>query len=124
MTTRPRLRTDFAAYALLGVALFVVFSAVFLTAGFPEPEGFAGVSSITAAIGYAMFDIQADVVPEGTESFLVAFILIALVLDAALDGAVMLARREEGPVLPITDGGWSLRDDADETSDDDESGGS
>jgi len=46
-----------------------------------------------------MFDIQTSAVPEGTESFLAAFVIIALVLDAALDGAVMLARREEDSVL-------------------------
>jgi NADH-quinone oxidoreductase subunit J len=53
-----------------------------------------------------MFDIPTDAVPEGTEGFLVAFIVIALVLDAALDGAVMLARREEGEsILELTDRG-------------------
>ncbi|PSP70739.1 hypothetical protein BRC70_05360, partial [Halobacteriales archaeon QH_6_68_27] len=59
--------------------------------------------AIVASIGYAMFDLV-DLVPSGhgeTEGFLVAFLTIAVVLDAALDGAVMLARREDD----ATDGG-------------------
>jgi NADH-quinone oxidoreductase subunit J len=73
------------------VGLFAFFAAVFLTAGFgtagPFPEG-----SVTASIGYALFDLPGgDIESEG---FLVSFIVIAVVLDAALDGAVMLAKRD------------------------------
>jgi NADH-quinone oxidoreductase subunit J len=52
--------------------------------------------SITATIGYAMFGLGEESrsgVP--AENFLVLFELIAMVLVAALVGAVMLARREE-----------------------------
>lgn len=98
------------------VALFVVLAAVFVGAPFGDPApGFEGDAGITASIGYAMFNIDAPgAVP--SEGFLVSFILIAVVLDAALDGAVMLARREDegepttalrsdAEQVPATDGG-------------------
>jgi NADH-quinone oxidoreductase subunit J len=102
MTTRPRLHVGghlWRGVAALG--LFAVMAAAFVTAGYGDPVGFADVDSITAAIGYAMFDVPHESVQStGTESFLVAFIVIAIVLDAALEGAVMLARREgEGDVI-------------------------
>lgn len=92
MTTRPRLYRGEKTAGLIAVALFVFLAAVFLTSGFgtsgPFPEG-----SVTASIGYAMFNLPgADV---GGEGFLVSFVLIAVVLDAALDGAVMLAKKDE-----------------------------
>ncbi|PSP55249.1 hypothetical protein BRC82_06495 [Halobacteriales archaeon QS_1_67_19] len=75
------------------LGLFAVLAWVFVGANFGDPAGFPEGASITASIGYAMFNIQApDAVP--SEGFLVTFILIAVVLDAALDGAVMLASRE------------------------------
>jgi len=59
--------------------------------------------SITASIGYAMFglsDQAPDAVP--AENFLALFEMIAVVLVAALIGAVMLARREEaGTVVSL-----------------------
>jgi len=92
MTTRPRLYGGSKAAGLLAVGLFAFLAAVFLTSGFgtsgPFPSG-----SVTASIGYAMFDLPAGEI--GGEGFLVSFILIAVVLDAALDGAVMLAKRED-----------------------------
>ncbi len=48
--------------------------------------------SITESIGYAMFDLR-SIQPLPAESFLVGFILIAVVLDAALEAAVHLAKR-------------------------------
>lgn len=48
--------------------------------------------SITESIGYAMFDLR-SIQPLPAESFLVGFLLIAVVLDAALEAAVHLARR-------------------------------
>ncbi|TKR25361.1 proton-conducting membrane transporter [Natronomonas salsuginis] len=92
MTTRPRLHRGEMVIGVIAVALFAFLSAVFLTAGFGTagafPEG-----SVTRSIGYAMFNLPgADIDSEG---FLVAFITIAILLDAALDGAVMLARRED-----------------------------
>ncbi|MEF8807343.1 hypothetical protein [Natronomonas sp.] len=92
MTTRPRLHTETNKVAgILAVALFGFLAAVFLTAGFGSPVGFDG--SVTRSIGYAMFDLSGgDIAGEG---FLVSFITIAVVLDAALDGAVMLAEQDE-----------------------------
>ena len=65
---------------------------MFITSGFGTAEGFAD-GSVTRSIGYAMFNLNAgDVASEG---FLVAFITIAVVLDAALDGSIMLAKQDE-----------------------------
>ncbi|PSP44572.1 proton-conducting membrane transporter [Halobacteriales archaeon QH_10_70_21] len=92
MTTRPRLHGGSKLTGLLAVGLFAFLAAVFITSGFGTAEGFAD-GSVTRSIGYAMFNLDAgDVASEG---FLVAFITIAVVLDAALDGAVMLAKKDE-----------------------------
>ena len=92
MTTRPRLHGGSKPTGLLAVGLFAFLAAVFITSGFGTAEGFAD-GSVTRSIGYAMFNLDAgDVASEG---FLVAFIPIAVVLDAALDGAVMLAKKDE-----------------------------
>ena len=94
MTTRPRLNLgNHLLSGIAAIALFGVLAAVFLTSTFPEPQGFPDGAHITAAIGFAMFDIPAGDVP--AEGFIASFFIIAIVLDAALDGAVMLARREE-----------------------------
>jgi NADH-quinone oxidoreductase subunit J len=102
MTTKPELSTEGSLVAgLAAVALFVVFAAVFMTASFPAPVGFGESAAITTSLGAAMFDISPSVLMgEGetavpSEGFLVAFVVIAVVLDAALDGALMLAKREE-----------------------------
>ncbi len=92
MTTRPRLYRGQKVIGVLAAALFAFLAAAFLTSGFgtsgPFPDG-----SVTASIGYAMFNLPGgDIDGEG---FLVAFILIAVVLDAALDGAIMLAKKED-----------------------------
>jgi len=93
VTTRPRIYRGGKVTGILAVGLFGFLAAVFLTSGFGTAEGFAD-GSITRSIGYAMFNLEAgDVASEG---FLVAFITIAVVLDAALDGAIMLAKDEEG----------------------------
>jgi NADH-quinone oxidoreductase subunit J len=93
VTTRPRLHTESSKIAgVLAVALFGFLAVVFLTAGFGSPEGF-GDGSVTESIGYAMFNLSAGDI--GSEGFLVAFITIAIVLDAALDGAIMLAKRDD-----------------------------
>ncbi len=100
MTSRPRLRIGrHLLPGLVAVGLFAVMAYVFVGAEFGEHAGFA-VSNITATIGYAMFDVPHESIEAtGTESFLVAFIIIAVVLDAALEGAVMLARREDDTTL-------------------------
>ncbi|MCL7418490.1 MAG: proton-conducting membrane transporter [Halalkalicoccus sp.] len=94
MPTKPELRLGSQlAPGLAAVALFCVFAFVFVTSSFPAPQGFPDGANITASIGYAMFNIGAGDVP--AEGFIVAFFAIAIVLDAALDGAVMLAKRDE-----------------------------
>ena len=94
MTTRPRLSTGKQQIVgILALGLFAVLSAVFLAGSFGEAAGFPGGGSITAAIGYAMFDLDAGAFP--SEGFLVSFVVIAVVLDAALDVAVMLGQRED-----------------------------
>ena len=91
MTTRPRLRRP-GITGILAVALFAFLSAVFLTSGFGTSEGFPA-GEITRSIGYAIFNLDGGTIE--SEGFLVAFIGIAIVLDAALDGAIMLAERDE-----------------------------
>lgn len=97
MTTRPRLRLGrHLLPGLVAVALFGVLAFVTLRAEFDEPAGFPGDASVTADIGFALINAPTTIEAEG---FLVAFILIAFVLDAALDGAVYLAGREDGGQL-------------------------
>jgi NADH-quinone oxidoreductase subunit J len=96
MTTRPRpISFDRSVVpGLAAVALFVVMAAVFVSAEFGSAAGFPGDTSIVAGIGNALLGVTSgEFAPEG---FLVALILIAVVLDAALDGALMLAKREGG----------------------------
>lgn len=123
MTTKPELKLgSHLVPGLAAVALFAVMAAVFLTASFPEPQGFASDANITASIGYAMFDL--DFGDVASESFLVAFIVMAVVLDVALDGAILLARREPGESTGrlLSDGGRRLRERLAESRDD-ETGG-
>ena len=111
MTTRPRLRTEGSFLpGLIALALFIVFAVTFLTASFGAPVGFPGEGSITASIGYAMFDLAGGDYP--SEGFLVSFIVIAIVLDAALDAAIMLAKTEEGGRIA-----GALRFSSDDTED-------
>ncbi|WP_254543676.1 NADH-quinone oxidoreductase subunit J [Halomarina pelagica] len=120
MTTRPRLKLDGSSMVpgLAAVALFVVMAAVFLTAQYGQPQGFAE-GSITASIGYAMFDLV-NLATHESEGFLIAFEIIDVVLVAALVAAVMLARREGGSAhgpagaSVRTDGGRADRDDSTE----------
>lgn len=95
MTTRPHLKLGrHLLPGLVAVALFVIMAFTFLTASFGVPEGFPGQGSITASIGYAMFNLDGGAYP--SEGFLVAFEIIDLVLVAALAAAIMLAKTEEG----------------------------
>ncbi|MHC3439415.1 hypothetical protein ACYJ1Y_15335 [Natrialbaceae archaeon A-gly3] len=99
MTTGPKLRlgSDLVP-GLLAVALFAAMSLIVLNTGFTQMEGFPEMS-VTAEIGYALFDMTALQTTEGamagTERFLAAFLLAAIVLDAALDASLVLAKREE-----------------------------
>ena len=91
----------------VAVALFVVMAMTVLTAGDTDPleplvtdaDGFADVS-IVSGIGYALLGDPAAAgeaaVYQNTDSFLVALVVLGVVLDAALDGSLMLASRDEG----------------------------
>lgn len=84
---------------LAAVGIFLVMVTVFLTADLTDVTGLDGISTVDG-IGYALLGAAEhageEVVYENTESFLVALILIAVLLDAALDGALMLAKRDDG----------------------------
>jgi NADH-quinone oxidoreductase subunit J len=93
---------------LVAVGLFATMAATFLTVGdtdpltwaFTDPGGVGDVGSVVSGIGYALLgqpaQAGAETVYQETESFLVALIVLAVVLDAALDGALMLADRDNG----------------------------
>lgn len=105
LRTRPQLNIGRHLFRGIGaVALFVVLVAVIVTTVFdPTGAGFSG-GEITASIGYAIIGLT-DLATQETENFLVALIIIAIVLDAALDAAVMLARRDDTESTSATDGG-------------------
>lgn len=95
--TRPRLRLGpHLAPGIVAVALFGVFAAVILQSNIGDPAGFPDVG-MTSEIGYSLLNLHEELGHESisSEGFLVSFLLIALVLDAAVDGAYHLARREE-----------------------------
>lgn len=98
------------------IALFVVFAAVAIDIPFGEPAGFAA-GSITASIGYAIVGL-AHLAEHETEGFLVALIVVAILLDAALDASVMLAKREAGGRLTsvVPDGGRISRETEEDES--------
>jgi NADH-quinone oxidoreductase subunit J len=90
---------------IVTLALFAVMAAVFISSDFSAGVGFPGSESITAAIGYLLFDLTGQT-ELGSEGFLTAFEIIAVVLVAAVVAAVMLARRDnEHGTLLATDGG-------------------
>ncbi len=101
MTTRPELRLgSFLLPGVLAVALFGMMAAIVLNTSFTgSMQGFPDGISITSEIGYALFDLEPLQSTEGqmgnTEPFLVSFFLVAIVLDAALDAALVLAKRED-----------------------------
>ncbi|MCH7659273.1 MAG: proton-conducting membrane transporter [Euryarchaeota archaeon] len=101
MPTKPEFRIgSHLAPGIAAIALFFVLAFVFITSSFPTAQGFPADANITANIGYALFNIDAGEIP--AEGFIVAFFAIAIVLDAALDGSVMLARREEQESASLT----------------------
>ncbi len=94
------------------VALFVVMAAVFLSAelgSVVEEFGFPAGESIVASIGAALIGIDAAI---PVESFLVALLVVAVALDAALDGSIMLAKRDESNET-TPDGGTSPANEED-----------
>ncbi|QDX39670.1 NADH-quinone oxidoreductase subunit J [Salarchaeum sp. JOR-1] len=82
---------------LAAVALFAVMAAAFLGASLPDPAGYPADATLIADIGYSLFDFT-EQSGAPTEGFLAAFELIDLVLVAALVGAVLLAKREDGSI--------------------------
>ncbi|MDQ2051978.1 hypothetical protein RBH26_15990 [Natronolimnohabitans sp. A-GB9] len=112
MTTGPKLRTGKTLVpGLLAAALFALMALIVLNTSFqPLADGGFEADSITAAIGYALLDLeplQESAGVTGTEPFLAAFLLIAVALDAALDAALVLAKREEEgqPVAALASSG-------------------
>jgi NADH-quinone oxidoreductase subunit J len=109
VTTSPRLVSLDRGLlpGLAAVALFVLIAAVTLTGNYGEiiaDFGFPAGESIVAAIGAALIGIDAAI---PVESFVVALIVIAVALDAALDGSIMLAKRDEEETGASSDGGRS-----------------
>lgn len=109
MTTGPRLRLGNSLLpGILAVALFIMMALIVLNTGFGAMQGFPEGISVTAELGYAMFGFEALQSTEqavgNTEPFLAALLLIAVVLDAALDASLVLAKREtEGePVVALS----------------------
>jgi NADH-quinone oxidoreductase subunit J len=98
MTTRPQLiEVDRRLLAgLIPLGLFAVVAAIALTTEFGDPQGFAGGGlTVVEDIGYALIGAPENATLD-VEDFVVALILIAVLLDAALDGALMLATRDDG----------------------------
>ena len=92
--SRPRLRLGRHLWRGIGaVGLFAVIAAATLNAEFAGAQGFPEGESITRGLGHALFNFGGP--PWYGEGFLAAFILIAVVLDVALDGSLMLAKRED-----------------------------
>jgi NADH-quinone oxidoreductase subunit J len=109
---------------IAAVVLFAVLAVVFVGAPLGAQQGFPEGESITANIGYSMFDLDGMKTVD-SENFLITFEIIDVLLVAALVGAVMLARREPGGLTTAlggdgeddvaTDGG--RRDDRDRGGD-------
>ncbi len=107
--SRPRFRIGTHLLpGVIAVVLFGVMAAVFLTASIGEPAGF-GDASVIESIGFSLLNITTAEGTIPTEGFLAAFILIALALDAALDGSIMLARREDEDVPDLRPDGNDRR---------------
>ena len=97
-------------------AVGILFAAMALTALSADfaggAAGFPADASVVHNIGYALFNLGAyDVATIPSEGFLAAFLIAAVALDVAVDGAVYLAKREEGGSIisavgqAFTDGG-------------------
>jgi len=92
--------------------LFAVLALTVLSADFGETAAFPADASIIHNIGYALFNLgEYELGSVPAEGFLAAFLIAAVALDVAVDGAVYLAKREEdGSIVAavgeaLTDGG-------------------
>jgi NADH-quinone oxidoreductase subunit J len=97
MTTKPELSKNIDVLpGLAALALFAAMAVAILSANFGPVEGFEAGAAITRSIGYALFNLERAAPVVVSEGFLLPFLAVAFVLDAALGAAVMLARREGG----------------------------
>ncbi len=87
---------------LAAVALFVLLALVAAGSVFGEAAGFPADASVVEGIGYAMIGLPGSAIP--VENFLAAFFVIALALDAALEGSVLLAQRGDENRDPLEGG--------------------
>lgn len=98
MTTRPQF-IPLGRHLLPGFIAFFLFAAMaatFLVGDFNALDtGVFDDISVISGIGYALIGAAEQGGFDQTENFLVALILIAIVLDAALDGALMLASQDD-----------------------------
>jgi NADH-quinone oxidoreductase subunit J len=105
---RGRIVPAVAVGLLFGTMALTALSADFAAEG----AGFPADASVVHNIGYALFNLGAyDIATIPSEGFLAAFLIAAVALDVAVDGAVYLAKREEdGTIIAavgqaFTDGG-------------------
>jgi len=87
---------------LAAVALFVLLALVSAGSVFTEAAGFPADASVVEGIGYAMIGLSGSAIP--VENFLAVFIAIALALDAALEGSILLAQRGDEGADPLEGG--------------------
>ncbi|GAB7010567.1 hypothetical protein [Halorubrum trueperi] len=92
--------------------LFGVMALTALSAEFGSASGFPADASIVHNVGYALFNLgEYEIATIPAEGFLAAFLIAAVALDVAVDGAVYLAKREkDGSIVAavgeaFTDGG-------------------
>jgi len=87
-------------------ALFALLTATVLSAEFGEAAGFPAGESVVHNIGYAMFNLgEHGIATIPSEGFLAAFLIAAVALDVAVDGAIYLAKREEDGSIVAAVGG-------------------
>jgi len=111
--TDDKSRGPRAAPAAAAGALFAVIAATVGTAEFGDAvAGFPADASVVHNLGYALFNLGGyEVASIPAEGFLAAFLIVAVALDVAIDGAVYLAKREEDESVvaavgqAFTDGG-------------------
>ncbi|MDZ5812155.1 hypothetical protein U4E84_12470 [Halorubrum sp. AD140] len=93
--------------------LFAAMALTALSADFSSgAAAFPADASVVHNIGYALFNLgEYDVATIPSEGFLAAFLIAAVALDVAVDGAVYLAKRERDDSIvtamgdAFTDGG-------------------
>ncbi|WP_435097687.1 hypothetical protein [Halarchaeum sp. P4] len=96
MTSRPKLATNANfARGLGALALFAVLAGAFLLTEFGPAAWYPEGASVTAGIGYALFDMSGQT-PLIDTGFLAAFETVDFVLVAALVAAITLARKDGG----------------------------